>query len=116
MFRLTADGTLIEFIDNFAAPSEACAGQNVREVFPSGVAALFLDAAAAALGGGTTQVFEYETGTPGHRRTFEARVVNCGSHEALAIVRNVTPWRKPKEQIPPGPAKWQGSVRVIRTA
>jgi PAS domain-containing protein len=115
MFRLTADGTLVEFIDNFAAPSENCAGRNVREVFPSGVAALFLDAAAAALGGGTTQAFEYETGTPGHRRTFEARVVNCGGQEALAIVRKVTAHR-PAAEVHVAPAKRQGSIRVVQTA
>lgn len=113
MFRLTADGTLVEFIDNFAAPADRCAGRNVREVFPSGVAALFLDAAATAVRNGTTEVFEYETGQPGSRRTFEARVVGCCGHEALAIVRNVTPWRRPKDA--PAPRKRQGSLRVVQT-
>jgi PAS domain-containing protein len=95
MFRLTQGGTLVEFIDKLLAPSEDYAGRNVRDVFPSGVAALFLEAARSAVNTGATQIFEYETGAPGHRRTFEARVVAYGGgDEALAIVRNVTPWRK----------------------
>jgi PAS domain S-box-containing protein len=105
MFRLARDGVVL---DHHAARvgegdrSEAyqLVGTNLRESgWPLDVVARFLAATHAALSTGRAQSFEYELEGEGERQRLEARVVESGNDEVVAIVRDITLVKRAEEEL-----------------
>ena len=105
MFRLGRDGV---FLDHHAARtgdgerSDAArlVGTNIRESeWPLDVVACFLAATHAALANGRSQSFEYAVPGQTVAHHFEARVVESGPDEVVAIVRDITVVKRAEEEL-----------------
>jgi PAS domain S-box-containing protein len=105
MFRLAREGVVL---DHHAARvgegdrNEAyqLVGTNLRESgWPLDVIARFLAATHAALATGRAQSFEYELEGEGERQHFEARIVESGNDEVVAIVRDITLVKRAEEEL-----------------
>jgi PAS domain S-box-containing protein len=94
MFQFDADGRFIDFYASthaaLYAPPEGFLGKHITEVLPPAVAAVGLDAIAAALRTGEVQVREYSLEIGGAPRYFEHRVAAISDSEVLSIVREIT--------------------------
>jgi PAS domain S-box-containing protein len=105
MFRLARDGVVL---DHHAArvgegdrdAAYQLVGTNIRESpWPLEVVARFLEATHAALSTGRAQSFEYELAVDGDRQHLEARVVESGNDEVVAIVRDITLVKRAEEEL-----------------
>ena len=105
MFRLGRDGI---FLDHHAArsgdidrgESARFVGTNIRESpWNFAVIAQFLSATHHALVTGRAQSFEYAEATPGGLQHFEARLVESGPDEVVAIVRNISLIKRAEEEL-----------------
>jgi PAS domain S-box-containing protein len=101
LFRLRSDGTIIEFIDNLAAPAGLAQGSHVKDVLPAGAADRLVERLRDALTSGQTQSFDlqYGQGDDARARTFEARLVAVAEDEVLAIVRNITDRKRAEDDL-----------------
>jgi PAS domain S-box-containing protein len=94
MFRLTPDGTYLEFKaedhGDLVTPPDEVVGRTVRQRLPAEVAERVMDAIGRALGGEGVQTVEYELTLRGHRRQYEGRIAASAEDEALLIVREIT--------------------------
>ncbi len=94
MFRFSSQGNLLDFKagsnkDLYILPEEII-GDNIRSMFPSDVADLFLHQIDRALDKGGVQSFEYQLPLIHGVQDYESRLVTSGHNEILAIVRNIT--------------------------
>jgi diguanylate cyclase (GGDEF)-like protein/PAS domain S-box-containing protein len=76
-------------------PKEEIIGRSVEEIFPSELAALFLDTTQSAIREGALKVVEYDLDLKTGRLSFEARIMPTGlveeAHEtAIVIIRDMT--------------------------
>ncbi|MCW5313972.1 PAS domain S-box protein [Nostoc sp. KVJ3] len=93
MFRISRDGEYLDLKSegaNVTLSREEIVGKHVKELLPSDVAAISLEAIAKTLDSGTLQTCEYQLATPLGVRDYEARLVVSGADEVLAIVRDIT--------------------------
>lgn len=99
IFRIDRNGIHADYFvpeteQTFSQP-EAIIGHSVRDLLPEAVANLYMQNIAQALLEGRPQRFDYSlVFAPGDSRDFEARMVPCGEHEVLVLVRNVTDFRR----------------------
>ncbi len=94
MFLFSENGDIIDFktIDTdllFAKPEEFI-NRNVYDVMPKNIADLTLEKITKIAVTGEIQYFEYNLDFKGKIEYYEARLVNCGEHEFLAIIRCIT--------------------------
>ena len=93
MFILLRDGTYVDYhVQDPAAlfaPPEAFIGKTVRDVLPSPLADIMMDALERACNSEEPVVVEYEL-PMGEERSYEARIVHMGAGRLLSIVRDVT--------------------------
>ncbi len=94
IFRLSEDGV---FLDHQArnsemlfAPPEEFLGRQVAEVLPDSISQPVMRLIHKALETGQVQTLEYRRGLPTGTCDWECRLVACGEHEVLAIVRDIT--------------------------
>jgi PAS domain S-box-containing protein len=115
MFRLARDGV---FLDHHAARTGEgdrdsalrLVGTNIRESpWPLEVVAQFLAATHRALTSGRPQSFEYTLPVAGDVQHLEARVVESGNDEVVAIVRDITLIKRAEEEL-------RGSVEAAESA
>jgi PAS domain S-box-containing protein len=96
LFRLTGDGTYIDYNDGSpeptAVPAEAFLGKNIRELpLPPAFIDKTLYHLQHVIREGTLDVFEYELEIgPGKLQQYEARLSRSGPDEVVCIVRNIT--------------------------
>ncbi len=115
MFRLARDGV---FLDHHAARTGdgdrdsalRVVGTNIREsAWTLDVVAQFLSATHRALTTGRPQSFEYALHSGEVLQNFEARVVESGNDEVVAIVRDITLVKRAEEEL-------RSSVEAAETA
>ena len=115
MFRLARDGV---FLDHHAARTGdgdrdsalRVVGTNIREsAWTLDVVAQFLSATHRALTTGRPQSFEYALRSGEVLQNFEARVVESGNDEVVAIVRDITLVKRAEEEL-------RSSVEAAETA
>jgi PAS domain S-box-containing protein len=103
MFRLSREGVYLDLNAPHPAdlilPPENVLGRNLAEVLPSEIAKQFLQAIEHVCQTGETQTFDYQLSVRGQNKYFEARLVRSGPDEVLAIVRNITDWKKADEAL-----------------
>ncbi|HPY49966.1 MAG TPA: PAS domain S-box protein [Sedimentisphaerales bacterium] len=94
IFRLGADGAVR---DCRAAksqvlffPPDEFTGKRIDEVLPNAVSRSLMALIGQALETGQIQTFEYQLQTPTGICDEECRVVACGEHEVIAIVRDIS--------------------------
>jgi len=94
MFRLSRDGTYVDFDSAGAAGSSTLpmgtAPKRLHEILPETVVQQFMECVHRALDAGGTQVFEYQLDVSEETRDLEARIAICGKDEVLVIVRDIT--------------------------
>ncbi|MBK9713026.1 MAG: PAS domain S-box protein [Kouleothrix sp.] len=94
MFRLSRDGVYLDYkadrLSDLFLPPEQFLDRTIYDVMPPELARQFHDCIAQALQTAAVQVLEYQLTMDGAPRDFEARVVVCGEHEVLMIVREIT--------------------------
>lgn len=103
MFRLRQDGVILEFkaATDSHLPSVVAdlAGRNISELLPTQIAAQAMHYLELTLRTGVTQTFTCQHLLPDELRDFEARSVQCGDGEVLAIVRDVTERKRLEKEI-----------------
>ncbi len=103
MFVLDREGRHIDYhagdpASLFSQP-EAFMNRSVAEILPPKVAELWLQSLQQVLRTGERAVLEYRLGIAGQQRYFEGRMVQCGTDETLAVVRDVTDWRRVTDEL-----------------
>jgi PAS domain S-box-containing protein len=94
IFRLDREGRHLDYrapsAEEVSAPVERIVGSHVRDLMPAALAERVLEYARKTLETGALQRFEYQLETSRGLQDYEARMVMCGEHEVLAVVRNIT--------------------------
>jgi two-component system NtrC family sensor kinase len=103
MFRIDRSGTFLDYspakdFPTLVSPEEFL-GKTVSDVMPEEVAGKTTKAIRKALETGEAREFNYEVSVDGERQYFNARIVESGKDEVLAIVRDVTEHRRLEEQL-----------------
>jgi CheY-like chemotaxis protein len=102
MFQVSEDGTILDFkaAKDFQLLMSASdyIYKNVRDVFPPDVATQTEKYMKKTFETGEGQTFEYQIFHGSDQQYYEARVVVCGDHEALTIVRNITDQKQAEEE------------------
>jgi len=98
MFLCDGSGVFLDFHCDDAtrlllSPQEFL-GKKAKDVLPPDVGPVVSAAIDAAVVSGGLQSVEYQMAIRGQDRHFESRIVRCGAHQALAIVRDVTERRR----------------------
>jgi PAS domain S-box-containing protein len=103
MFRLDGDGVYLDYqaqqADEIYVPPERFIGRNVRDVMPPVHAEEVLGYIRKTLETGVMQRWEYQLPMPRGVQDYEARMVVCGVHEVLAIVRNITSLKQAERMV-----------------
>jgi two-component system, cell cycle sensor histidine kinase and response regulator CckA len=98
VFRLDRGGTFLDFkadVADLYLQAATFIGRRHQEVLPPGLADSIDQHTTAALATGHLQTFEYRLHVPTRgERSYEARMVPCGSNEVTAFVRDVTDVRR----------------------
>jgi diguanylate cyclase (GGDEF)-like protein/PAS domain S-box-containing protein len=99
IFLLSEDGVFLDCHaareDELLLPREQFLGRNVAEVFEPELAERFRRLFAEACAEQRMVQTEYPLRVGGERHQFECRIIPCGAHRLLSIVRNVTErWRR----------------------
>ena len=94
VFRIRGSGEFLSFhavsTNDLFSPEDRIVGRVVEDVLPPSIARLCRDAMKRALDTGELQILTYSLDLPLGPRDYEARVVQSGPDEVLAIVRNIT--------------------------
>ncbi len=94
IFRLSEDGVFLDYqarkSEMLFAPPEEFLGRQVAEILPDSVSQPVMRLIHKALETGQVQTLEYRRELPTGTCDWECRLVACGEHEALAIVRDIT--------------------------
>ncbi|MFQ5641678.1 MAG: sigma 54-interacting transcriptional regulator, partial [bacterium] len=103
VFRISKDGTYLDFkaakeFETYVPPAEFL-GRKVCEVMPPEIAEQTMHYLERTLLTGDVQIFEYQLPMQDDIRYYEARIVNCGMDEVLAIVRDVTERRLAEQAL-----------------
>jgi two-component sensor histidine kinase len=103
MFRLDRDGTYLDYqahqSDELYVPPDQIVGSNVRALMPPALAEGVVGYIHKTLETGVMQQWEYQLALPRGMQDYEARMVVCGTHEVLAIVRNITSIKQAERTI-----------------
>jgi len=97
-FRMAEDGTIDDYRagqdrDLFISP-ENFLGKRMQDVLPADIGARFAAAIQIVTREQAMQVIEYELPTIEGQQAFEARLLPLEGVQVVAVVRNVTEWRK----------------------
>jgi PAS domain S-box-containing protein len=102
MFRLSDEGVYLDYHSNndglLVAPPSEFLGRKITDVLPAPVGRLLMDALRRVRATGEVQVVEYRLPLAAGEVDFEARIVQGGAHEILAIVRDVTERKRADEE------------------
>jgi CheY-like chemotaxis protein len=104
ILRVAVDGTCQDFKASPASPqptSAAPAGGRLGDRFSADTAQRMLAQVGRALGGGSTQLIEYEHPVAGEAHRFEARIAAIDAREALVLLRDVTERKRPEAAVQP---------------
>lgn len=103
MFRINSAGVFLDYRGKSDAPllasPEEFIGRTMDEILPPDVAEKALHYVKKALQTGEIQMFEYELTVDGMTSYYEARLAECGSDEALVLVRDTTARTKAEKEI-----------------
>lgn len=100
IFQLNRDGIFLDFKSNaetLYVPLDKIIGRNLKDIFPESVTEIMLAQIDKTLSIGELVIFEYPLEYEDDRYSeYEARMVQSGEDEVVAIVRNITQ-RKQKD-------------------
>ena len=102
MMTLSESGTILDYRghkDSDPVSVNELVGKSVREVYPAAVADQFVTYVQHALHRNTVQIWEYQLELLGQVYDYEARIVVCGEHEALSIVRDITERKRTEKEF-----------------
>jgi len=80
-------------------PPHECSCKKISEVLPLAVAEGLVPHVKRALETGETQIYHYHLAKDGERRWYEARLAASGTEEVLAIVRDISEWKKLEDEL-----------------
>ncbi len=94
MFQIDRSGILLDFkaspdLDLVAQSGEVL-GRQIQDVLPGELACRIREALEDAFNTGEPQIFEYMVTRLGTDHYFELRIVICGEHAVLALIRDIT--------------------------
>ncbi|MFQ5598996.1 MAG: response regulator [Candidatus Krumholzibacteriia bacterium] len=94
MLRVRKDGLIVDSRtakgSHSHAPRIPAAGRNIHEALPPGIARQFMQHVGSVIRTREAEVVEYQLPAAGGSRDYEARIVQSGPEEVLAIVRDIT--------------------------
>jgi signal transduction histidine kinase len=95
IFRLSIDGTFLDFIVNkpeeLMVSPEAIVGTNMRQLpMPPPLIERIFKHLERSIREGTLEIFEYELPMGGQLQYYESRLIRSGPTESVCIVRNIT--------------------------
>jgi len=103
MFRLSQDGTLINYKaakDDWLVASHAdLVGKKLSDLFPPAVAQPLVECVEQAIATGEIQVYEYRLILDEQQRDYEARIALSEEDEVMAIVRDITERKRAEAEI-----------------
>lgn len=103
MFRLTMDGSYWDFPDSdptaARGKSQTAKVKSIHDVLPAGSVKEFMQQVNRVLEVGTTQVFEFQSGSEQRLRDLEARIAPCGEHEVLVLIRDITERKRAETEL-----------------
>lgn len=101
IFRIDRSGRFLSFIPargiRLLAPESGFIGRHLEDVLPPPIASRTRIALEKAFELDTPQIVEYELQEADGLRYFEARLVRSRDDESIALVRDVTDWRRAEE-------------------
>src|SRR5262249_8449584 len=103
MFLQTIDGVYLDYHckdpRDLWLPPEQFLGMNISEVFPTGLAEIFLRSLKRAAESAEPVVHEYTLPINGQMRHFEARMTRSSNEQILTMVRDVTERKHSEEAL-----------------
>ncbi|MDM9381221.1 PAS domain S-box protein [Chlorogloeopsis sp. ULAP01] len=103
IFRCHVDGTYLEFkpakgVQPFVPPL-AFLGKKIQEILPAELAYKILQAQRQAISLQKIQILEYQLTIDEQLHDYEARIVACGSHDNIIIVRDITGRKRTEKEL-----------------
>jgi two-component system NtrC family sensor kinase len=104
IFRLSVDGTFLDFIvnqpDELVVPPEVLVGSNIRQMpmVPELIEQMLMHLD-RAIREGSLEVFEYALPVAAQLQYYECRTIRSGPDEAVCIVRNITERKRAEERL-----------------
>ncbi len=103
VFRVKADGTMLKLkpvstLSPFVPPSDFL-GKKIFDVMPKEVAKQIIDYVKIALETGHLQIFDYQLMLKDKLYDYEIRIVKNKADEGIAIIRDISSFKKKEEQL-----------------
>lgn len=103
MFRISKDGIVLQVKNgreaNVLSAASEVVGKSIFEILPRRVADLTAYHTEQALNTKQLQTYEYEMAIQRNKLVWEVRLVNCGTDEVLAIVRDITERKRQEKRL-----------------
>ncbi len=118
-FRVTADGTIVDFrpgrADDLHLPPERYFGRRMAELLPEAVGRQVADAIAATIAKRVATTVEYPLTVPSGEKRFEAHLVPYEADQAVLVVRDISDRHRALEAMNAARADLETQV-IARTA
>ncbi|MDK2977263.1 MAG: hypothetical protein PWP06_1738 [Candidatus Marinimicrobia bacterium] len=103
LMRFDREGRYLDILnyreDELAMPRDELIGKKVRDIIPGDLGTYWENAILTVLKTNKVESVEYELDVPAGHSWFEARIVPFSENEVIALIRNVTQWKKAEKKV-----------------
>jgi PAS domain-containing protein len=115
LFRINREGFYLGFVSTNALelpPATYLLNKHLSEVLSAEVTQLAMDKIEQALNTNTIQTAEYQLLINGGWHQYEARIVPIKTDEVLAIIRDISDYKRAEEDLPKSEAQFQKLIDI----
>ncbi|MGC9514014.1 MAG: PAS domain S-box protein [Fidelibacterota bacterium] len=103
LMRFDREGRYLDILnyreDELAMPRDEVIGKKVSDIIPGDLGTRLEKAILTVLKTNKVESVEYDLDVPAGHSSFEARIVPFSENEVIALIRNVTQWKKTEKKI-----------------
>jgi len=116
LFRISREGI---YLDSFQTgtlelpPASQLIGKHMSKLIPAEIAQMGMDAIKQALNTNKIQTVEYQLLTNSEWHQYEARIVPIGTDEVLAIIRDISDYKRGEEELQKSASQYH---KLVNTA